>query len=50
MTKKSKFIEGQIKCPICKELIDENLTFCPECGSRIEISQRYTPSSTDIFF
>ncbi|MFX1258413.1 MAG: hypothetical protein ACFFAN_11175, partial [Promethearchaeota archaeon] len=24
--------EGKIRCPDCKEIIEEGLTFCPECG------------------
>ena len=26
--------EGKIKCPQCSEIIDDKLTFCPECGIR----------------
>jgi ribosomal protein L32 len=50
--KKSKKAEGlaepligQIKCPSCRKLIQEGLTFCPECGNRIPEFLRYNPIS-----
>ena len=33
--KGSKNLSGKIKCPNCKEIIDEGSTFCPECGERL---------------
>ena len=36
---------GQIKCPSCRKLIQEGLTFCPECGERIPEFLRYNPIS-----
>ena len=33
--KGSQIPESKIQCPECKKIIDEGLTFCPECGSRI---------------
>jgi rRNA maturation endonuclease Nob1 len=36
---------GQIKCPSCRKLIQEGLTFCPECGDRIPEFLRYNPIS-----
>jgi len=33
-TKKSKVPSGKIKCPDCEKIIEEGLTFCPECGKR----------------
>ena len=36
---------GQIKCPSCRKVIQEGLTFCPECGERIPEFLRYNPIS-----
>ncbi len=33
--------QGKIKCPECKKIINEGLTFCPECGNRIPEFFRY---------
>lgn len=44
--KGSKNLSGKIKCPNCKENIDEGLTFCPECGNRIPEFLRYSPDSS----
>lgn len=38
--------EGKIKCPKYKKVIDEGLTFCPECGARIPEFLRYHPETT----
>lgn len=35
----------KIQCPECKELIDEGLAFCPECGSRIPEFLRFNRNS-----
>ncbi len=42
MPKKSKIPEGKIKCPHCKEIIEDELQFCPECGNRIPKHLRWT--------
>jgi hypothetical protein len=36
-------VPGKISCPKCKRLIDEGLSFCPECGERIPEFLRYNP-------
>lgn len=33
----------QMSCPNCKKIIDEGLSFCPECGERIPEFLRYNP-------
>ncbi|MHA1438266.1 MAG: zinc ribbon domain-containing protein [Promethearchaeota archaeon] len=37
---------GKIKCPKCQKLIDEGLTFCPECGERIPSFLQFNSEST----
>ena len=45
--KKSKIkLAGKIKCPECKEKIEEGLIFCPECGNRIPPWARFNPESS----
>ena len=46
MPKKSKIPKGKIKCPQCKELIEEGLIFCPECGVRIPDYLRWNSDSS----
>lgn len=36
---------GKIKCPGCRRIIDEGLSFCPECGDRIPEFLRFGPTS-----
>ncbi|MHA1256410.1 MAG: zinc ribbon domain-containing protein [Promethearchaeota archaeon] len=44
--KSKKSLAGKIKCPDCKEIIDEGIVFCPECGNRIPEFLRYNPDSS----
>ncbi|TFF87261.1 MAG: zinc-ribbon domain-containing protein [Promethearchaeota archaeon] len=39
----SEKFQRKIKCPDCKEEIDEGLQFCPECGHRIPDFLRFNP-------
>ena len=41
---RKKIPPGKIKCKSCNEIIDEGLTFCPECGNRIPEFERYNPN------
>ncbi len=34
----------KINCPNCKKIIDEGLSFCPECGERIPEFLRFNPN------
>lgn len=33
--------EGKIQCPECYSILQEGLSFCPECGIRIPEFYRY---------
>ena len=44
--KSKKSLAGKIKCPDCKEIIDEGLIFCPECGNRVPPWARFNPDSS----
>jgi len=36
-------LPGKISCPNCRKMIEEGLSFCPECGDRIPEFLRYNP-------
>ncbi|MHA1148869.1 MAG: zinc ribbon domain-containing protein [Promethearchaeota archaeon] len=41
--------ENKIQCPDCKKIIDEGLSFCPECGTRIPDFLKFGPTSSGIY-
>jgi len=45
-SKKSKVPSGKIKCPDCEKVIEEGLTFCPECGNRIPPWAKFNQDSS----
>ena len=45
-SKKSKIPSGKIKCPDCEKVIEEGLTFCPECGNRIPPWAKFNQDSS----
>ncbi len=45
LIKPEKIPAGKIQCQVCFQLIQEGLTFCPECGKRIPEFLRFNPKS-----
>ena len=42
-TEEDKKVECWLKCPHCgKEIVDEDVSFCPKCGKSLEVKQRRT--------
>ena len=50
MPKKEKLEPGKIICQSCHKIINEGLTFCPECGERIPEFLRFNPNSSSGLF
>ena len=45
-SKKSKVPSGKIKCPGWEKVIEEGLTFCPDCGNRIPPWAKFNQDSS----